>query len=112
MCVPDPDSDILRQLATTREAHEDATWPGHTDLYQFERKDHEYGIVGCAVGASFVVLMTEQLFAAGCQFLVTVTSLGQIVRKDDPRTSCLSTEPSATRGRATRTVREARSHSL
>jgi uridine phosphorylase len=30
------------------------------------------------------VLLAEQLFAAGCRFLVSVTSSGQIVPKDDP----------------------------
>ena len=85
VCVLDPDGDIVRQLVATNEAYEDPAWPGyHTDLYRFERNDREYGIVGCAVGASFAVLVAEQLFAAGCQFLVSVTSSGQIVRKDDP----------------------------
>lgn len=85
VCVLDPDGDIVHWLVATGEAHEDSTWPGyHTDLYRFERNDREYGIVGCAVGASFAVLVAEQLFAAGCQFLVSVTSSGQIVRKDDP----------------------------
>jgi uridine phosphorylase len=37
------------------------------------------GIVGCAVGASFAVLVAEELFASGCRFLVSVTSAGQIV---------------------------------
>lgn len=85
VCILDPDGDIVRQLVARGEAHEDATWPGyHTELYRFERNGREYGIVGCAVGASFAVLVAEQLFAAGCQFLVSVTSSGQIVRKDDP----------------------------
>ncbi|MFB6201212.1 MAG: uridine phosphorylase, partial [Halorhabdus sp.] len=85
VCVLDPDSDIVRQLVAAGEAHKDPAWPGyHTDLYRFERNDREYGIVGCAVGASFAVLVAEQLFAAGCQFLVSVTSSGQIVRRDDP----------------------------
>jgi len=44
----------------------------------------EFGIVGCAVGASFAVLVAEQLFAAGCRLLISVTSSGQIVPKDDP----------------------------
>lgn len=30
------------------------------------------------------MLLAEQLFAAGCQFLISVTSSGQIVSKDDP----------------------------
>jgi uridine phosphorylase len=85
ICILDPDGDIVRQLAATGAAQKDATWPGyHTDLYRFERNGEEFGIVGCAVGASFAVLVAEQLFAAGCQFLVSVTSSGQIVPKEDP----------------------------
>ncbi|MFA9418298.1 nucleoside phosphorylase [Natrinema sp. HArc-T2] len=85
ICILDPDGDIVRYLTTTGEACEDETWPGyHTNLYRFERNGEEFGIVGCAVGASFAVLLAEQLFAAGCQFLVSVTSSGQIVPKDEP----------------------------
>jgi uridine phosphorylase len=85
VCVLDPDGDIVRQLTATGEAHRDETWPGyHTDLYRFTRGGEEFGIVGCAVGASFAVLVAEQLFAAGCRFLVSVTSSGQVVPKDDP----------------------------
>ena len=36
------------------------------------------GIVGCAVGAPFAVLIAEELFASGCHFLISVTSAGQI----------------------------------
>lgn len=85
ICILDPDGDIVRQLTATGEAHEDEAWPGyHTDLYRFERNGEEFGIVGCAVGAPFAVLLAEQLFAAGCQFLISITSSGQIVPKDDP----------------------------
>jgi uridine phosphorylase len=37
----------------------------------------EVGIVGCAVGAPFAVLVAEQLFASGCHLLVSITSAGQ-----------------------------------
>lgn len=85
ICVLDPDGDIVRQLRTGGEARKDDSWPGyHTDLYRFERQGEEFGIVGCAVGASFAVLVAEQLFATGCEFLVSVTSSGQIVSKEDP----------------------------
>jgi uridine phosphorylase len=85
ICVLDPDGDIVRHLVSTGRAEADATWPGyHTELYRFELNDEEVGIIGCAVGASFAVLVAEQLFAAGCQFLVSVTSSGQIVPKDNP----------------------------
>lgn len=83
--ILDPDGDIVRQLRATGAAAKDDTWPGyHTDLYRFERAGEEYGIVGCAVGASFAVLVAEQLFAAGCDFLISITSAGQITPKDDP----------------------------
>jgi uridine phosphorylase len=85
ICVLDPDGDIVRHLTAAGEARKDDAWPGyHTDLYRFKRNGVEFGIVGCAVGASFAVLVAEQLFAAGCRFLVSVTSSGQIVPKDDP----------------------------
>ncbi len=37
------------------------------------------GIVGCAVGAPFAVLVAEELFASGCRLLLSLTSAGQIV---------------------------------
>lgn len=85
ICVLDPDGDVVDRLVAAGTAREDETWPGyHTDLYRFERDGEEFGIVGRAVGASFAVLVAEQLFAAGCRFLVSVTSSGRIVPKDDP----------------------------
>ena len=85
VCVLDPDGDIVRRLVRTDRAERDPTWPGyHTDLYRFTLDGEEVGIIGFAVGSSFAVLVAEQLFAAGCQFLVSITSSGQIVPKDDP----------------------------
>jgi uridine phosphorylase len=43
-----------------------------------------FGIIGCAVGAAFAVLLAEELFASGCRFLVSVTSAGQITPLGDP----------------------------
>jgi uridine phosphorylase len=37
------------------------------------------GIIGCAVGGPFAVLLAEQLFVSGCELLISVTSAGQIV---------------------------------
>ena len=50
----------------------------------FVKSGHEYGIVGCAVGAAFAVLVAEELFASGCQFLVSMTSSGQILPVQAP----------------------------
>jgi len=85
VCVLDPDGDLVDSLLATDRAEVDPTWPGyHTDLYRFPLGGTEIGIVGRAVGASFAVLVAEQLFAAGCQFLVSITSSGRIVPRDDP----------------------------
>jgi uridine phosphorylase len=43
-----------------------------------------FGIVPCAVGASFAVLIAEQLFASGCRLLVSVSSSGQLVELRPP----------------------------
>ena len=45
----------------------------------FSRGGIDFGIVGCAVGASFAVLIAEEMFASGCKLLISVTSSGQIV---------------------------------
>jgi uridine phosphorylase len=42
------------------------------------------GVVGCAVGASFAVLVAEELFASGCRVLISITSAGQLVPAGKP----------------------------
>jgi uridine phosphorylase len=80
VCVLDPDGDIVRHLRATGRAERFPTWACyHTDLYVFEHEGDEYGIIGCAVGAAFAVLVAEELFASECRFLVSITSAGQIV---------------------------------
>jgi uridine phosphorylase len=79
ICVLDPDGDILRSLIRAGRAERSAVWACyHTDLYVFEQGGLRLGIIGCAVGASFAVLLAEELFVSGCRFLVSVTSAGQI----------------------------------
>jgi uridine phosphorylase len=85
VCILDPDGDIVRHLRATGRAERAADWACyHTDLYLFENDGHPYGIIGCAVGASFAVLIAEELFASGCRLLVSVTSAGQIVASQTP----------------------------
>jgi uridine phosphorylase len=80
ICVLDPDGDILRSLLARGEAGLDKGWACyHTELYTFSRDGIAFGIVGCAVGASFAVLIAEEMFASGCKLLISVTSSGQIV---------------------------------
>jgi uridine phosphorylase len=85
ICVLDPDGDILRTLRRERRATLSPAWACyHTDLYEFAAGGEHLGIIGCAVGASFAVLLAEQLFVSGCRFLISVTSAGQIVAQGPP----------------------------
>jgi uridine phosphorylase len=80
ICVLDPDGDMLRSLLALGEARLEAGWACyHTQLYSFSRGGTDFGIVGCAVGASFAVLIAEEMFASGCKLLISVTSSGQIL---------------------------------
>ena len=80
ICVLDPDGDILRSLLARNEARLESGWACyHAQLYSFSRGGIDFGIVGCAVGASFAVLIAEEMFASGCRLLISVTSSGQIV---------------------------------
>jgi len=80
VCILDPDGDLVRHLFATGFARRHSEWACyHTELYAFEYDGLNYGIVGCAVGAAFAVLVAEELFASGCKFLVSVTSAGQIL---------------------------------
>lgn len=79
VCALDPDGDIVRALrATGRSKRADGWACYHTDMDVTERSGVEIGIVGLAVGAPFAVIVAEQLFASGCQLLISVTSAGQI----------------------------------
>jgi uridine phosphorylase len=85
ICVLDPDGDIVRYLCAAGRADRHPGWACyHTDLYIFHHDGHEYGIVSCAVGAGFAVLIAEELFASGCRFLVSMTSAGQILPVQAP----------------------------
>lgn len=66
VCVLDPDGDIVRQARAADRVGRDPDWACyHTDLYRLTHDGIELGIVPCAVGASFAVLIAEQLFASG-----------------------------------------------
>jgi Phosphorylase superfamily len=84
-CVLDPDGDIARHLVASGRAHLDPDWACyHTDLQVVDDGDIFYGIIGGAVGASFAVLVAEELFASGCTLLLSVTSAGEITGDTEP----------------------------
>ena len=85
VCILDPDGDIARRLQRSGQSKPFAGWPCyHTRLDAFTLAGRTVGIVGCAVGAPFAVLIAEELFASGCRLLLSVTSAGQIVPSGRP----------------------------
>lgn len=80
VCILDPDGDIVNYLVNTGQALRNPYWACyHTTLYNFSYNGWSYGIIGNAVGASFAVLVAEELFLSGCRLLLSITSAGQIL---------------------------------
>jgi len=85
ICLLDPDGDLVRRVKDENRATRDPTWACyHTELNRFSEADIEFGIVGCAVGAAFAVLIAEELFASGCRLLISMTSAGQLAPLQPP----------------------------
>ena len=85
ICILDPDGDIVRHLRAKDRARPVATWACyHSTMDRFDDGGREYGIVGCAVGAPYAVLVAEQLFASGCRLLLSITSSGQVTTLGPP----------------------------
>jgi uridine phosphorylase len=85
ICVFDPDGDLVDSLHATGRARRHPAWACyHTVLDIFVHDEVEYGIVGRVVGAPFAVLVAEELFASGCQLLISITSAGQILPLGQP----------------------------
>ena len=76
---------MVRRLSAAGRAHRDPTWACyHTDLYRLTEAGLEFGLVGCAVGAPFAVLIAEQLFASRCRLLISMTSAGRLAELRPP----------------------------
>ncbi len=85
VCILDPDGDIVRSLVAANRAERLPQWACyHTELFTFGGDEERFGIVGGAVGGSFAVLVAEELFASGCELLISVTSAGQIAEVAEP----------------------------
>ena len=79
VCILDPDGDLVRRLRKTGEAKPFEAWPCYRTVLDTSTLARQtVGIIGCAVGAPFAVLVAEQLFASGCHLLISLTSAGQI----------------------------------
>jgi uridine phosphorylase len=79
ICVLDPDGDLADYLLKEGNARKNNCWACyHSNLYTFQIDEIEFGIIPCIVGASYAVLVAEQLFVSGCKYLISVTSAGII----------------------------------
>ncbi len=84
ICVLDPDGDLSRHLQNTGAKRHSGWACYHTEMYELALDAATIGVIGCAVGASYAVLVAEQLFVSGCELIISVTSSGQLVEVDDP----------------------------
>ena len=85
ICVFDPDGDLVDFLQAAGRARRHPAWACyHTVLETFVQDEIECGIIGRVVGAPFAVLVAEELFASGCQLLISITSAGQILPVGQP----------------------------
>jgi hypothetical protein len=85
VCVLDPDGDIVAHVRRRHGATACPHWACyHTQMWRWGGDDLACGIIGHAVGGSFAVLLAEQLFASGCEFLVSIASAGQIADVGPP----------------------------
>ena len=92
ICVLDPDGDLADYLLQKGEAVKNECWACyHSNLYSFKIEGTEIGIIPCIVGASYAVLVAEQLFVSGCKLLISVTSAGIIKQPDNAKQFTLIT---------------------
>jgi purine-nucleoside phosphorylase len=85
VCVLDPDGDIVDHVRHRYAAKPSVHWACyHTRMWEWTSGGIHYGIIGHAVGGSFSVMVAEQLFASGCQLLISVASAGQITDMGPP----------------------------
>ena len=84
-CLLDMDGELLDRLVHSGRAVQDPAWPCfHTRLHRWAAGDTEIGVVGGTVGAPFAVLVAEELFASGCEALVSISSAGLIASDATP----------------------------
>ena len=85
ICLLDPDGDVVRHLRQSRSVTLHKGWACyHSELWVAQRAFGGLGIVPCAVGAPYAVLVAEELHASGCRLVVSVTSAGQILERATP----------------------------
>lgn len=90
VCLLDPDGDVVRHLRECGRTTRLDEWACyHSELWcttvaGADGGELEIGVVPCAVGGPYAVLVAEQLHASGCRLVVSVTSAGRIIALGDP----------------------------
>lgn len=84
VCLLDPDGDVVRHLSRTGRGRRSDSWACyHTELIETDLCGQRLGIVGCAVGAPFAVLVAEELVASGCELVIAITSAGLVANASE-----------------------------
>jgi uridine phosphorylase len=79
ICILDPDGDFVDYLKCEDRVVKSKHWACyHSDLYLFQIDGTSIGVIPRAVGASYAVLVAEQLFVSGCKMIISITSAGII----------------------------------
>ena len=85
VCLLDPDGDVVRHLRSIEAGHLHDGWACyHSEMWVTQADDIEIGIVPCAVGAPYAVLIAEELAASGCALIISVTSAGRVLPLSEP----------------------------
>ena len=85
VCILDPDGDVVRHLRSANNARLHDGWACyHSELWVTSVEGKEIGVVPCAVGAPYAVLIAEQLAASGCALIISITSAGRVVALGEP----------------------------
>ena len=85
VCILDPDGDVVRHLRTANNARLHDGWACyHSELWVTSVDGTEIGVVPCAVGAPYAVLIAEQLAASGCALIISITSAGRVIALGEP----------------------------
>ena len=85
VCILDPDGDVVRHLRSANNARLHDGWACyHSELWVTSVEGAELGVVPCAVGAPYAVLIAEQLVASGCALVISITSAGRVITLGEP----------------------------
>ena len=79
ICILEFDGDLTDWLVRQDLAKPFPSWPCfHTAMYSVDAGSGTCGLIARTIGGPYAVLIAEQLFAAGAQLIVGITSAGRV----------------------------------